>query len=513
LAEEIEEMAMSFPRSSGILLHPTSLPGRFGCGDLGAEAYRCVDFLVESQQRWWQVLPLGPTGYGDSPYQSFSTFAGNPLLISLDRLAEEGWLSPSDLETAPAFPEGRVDYGPVIQFRMACLKRSFETFKAGGQSDLHDEFETFRQENSGWLDDFALFMALKEAHGGTVWNTWEPDIAGRKPEAMARWTQVLADCIQRHQYFQYQFFKQWSALKQTANEQGIGFIGDIPIFVAHDSADVWAHPELFYLDAEGSPTLVAGVPPDYFSQTGQLWGNPLYRWDVIKETGYAWWIDRVRATLTAVDVVRLDHFRGFEAYWEVPATEKTAILGRWVKGPGADLFHALRFAFGIHHLPIIAEDLGVITPEVVALRDQFELPGMKILQFAFGGGVAKMEAPHRYPRNCVVYTGTHDNDTSLGWFRNSSAPEERELALRYLGTDGREFNWDFIRLAYSSVADMAIIPLQDVLGLDSEARMNYPSRASGNWSWRYLPGALTAQIEERLADMTEIYGRAGEASG
>jgi 4-alpha-glucanotransferase len=499
---------MSFPRSSGILLHPTSLPGRFGCGDVGSEAYRFLDFLVESKQRWWQVLPLGPTGYGDSPYQSFSAFAGNPLLIDPDRLVEEGLLSSSDLKKVPAFPQDGVDYGPVIGFRMALLKKSFENFKTGRGPD-QDEFETFCRENSAWLDDFTLFMALKEAHGGTVWNTWESDIAGRQPEAMRRWTQALADSIQRHHYFQYQFFKQWAALKRAANEQGIRFIGDIPIFVAHDSADVWAHPDLFYLDEKGQPTVVAGVPPDYFSATGQLWGNPLYRWDVMKERGYAWWIDRVKAALATVDVVRMDHFRGFEAYWEIPATEKNAIRGRWVKGPGADLFHALRFAFSVHHLPIIAEDLGVITPEVVALRDQFELPGMKILQFAFGGGIAKMEAPYQYSRNYVVYTGTHDNDTSLGWFRRSSAPEERELALKYMGTDGREFNWDFIRLAFSSVADMAVVPLQDVLGLDSEARMNYPSRASGNWSWRYLPGALTPEIKQRLAEMTEIYGRAG----
>jgi 4-alpha-glucanotransferase len=503
---------MSFPRASGILLHPTSLPGRFGCGDLGPEAYRFLEFLVESKQRLWQVLPLGPTGYGDSPYQSFSAFAGNPLLISLDKLVEEHLLLPSDLEESPSFPKDRVDYGSVIEFKTALLKISFENFKAASRQDTRDGFETFCRQNSTWLDDFALFMALKEAHRGAVWNMWEPDIAGRQPEAMERWAQVLAGPVQRHKYLQFQFFKQWSALKQFANEQGISLIGDIPIFVAHDSADVWAHPELFYLDDEGRPTVVAGVPPDYFSRTGQLWGNPLYRWQVIKERGYTWWIDRVKATLATVDIIRLDHFRGFEAYWEVPATEETAVNGRWVKGPGADLFHALRVAFSTHNLPIIAEDLGVITPEVEAIRDHFEFPGMRVLQFAFDDGMTNLHTPYQYPRNCVVYTGTHDNDTSLGWFRNSGKPEETALALKYLGTKGREFHWDFIRLALSSVADTAIIPLQDALGLDSEARMNYPSEASGNWSWRYLPDALTAEIKERLAEMTEVYGRAGEAS-
>jgi 4-alpha-glucanotransferase len=507
-----QEVAMSFPRSSGILLHPTSLPGRFGCGDLGPEAYRFLEFLVESKQRLWQVLPLGPTGYGDSPYQSFSAFAGNPLLISLDKLVEERLLLPSDLKDSPSFPEDRVDYGSIIEFKTALLKISFENFKAAGRQDTRDEFEAFYRENSTWLDEFALFMALKEAHGGAVWNMWKPDIARRQPEAMGRWAQVLAGAVQRHKYLQYQFFKQWSALKQFANEQGVSLIGDIPIFVAHDSADVWAHPELFYLDDEGRPTVVAGVPPDYFSRTGQLWGNPLYRWQVIKERGYTWWIDRVKAALATVDIVRLDHFRGFEAYWEVPATEETAVNGRWVKGPGADLFHALRVAFSTHNLPIIAEDLGVITPEVEAIRDHFEFPGMRVLQFAFDDGMTNSHTPYQYPRNCVVYTGTHDNDTSLGWFRNSGKREETELALKYLGTEGREFNWDFIRLALSSVADTAIIPLQDVLGLDSEARMNYPSKASGNWSWRCLPDALTVEIKERLAEMTEVYGRAGEVS-
>ncbi len=498
---------MSPTRSSGILLHPTSLPGRFGIGDMGPEAYHFLDFLAESKQRAWQVLPLGPTGYGDSPYQSFSAFAGNPLLISLERLVADGLLRPADVRETPSFPEHRVNYGSVIQFKTAMLTRSFERFRAGVRPHLQDDFDAFARDSSAWLEDFALFMALKEAHGGAVWNTWEPDIAGRQPQAVGRWQRDLSDSCYRHKYYQYLFSKQWSALKGAANERGINLIGDTPIFVAHDSSDVWAHPEFYHLSAQGEPTAVAGVPPDYYSDTGQLWGNPIYRWDVMKESGYGWWIDRVKATLAAVDIVRLDHFRGFEAYWEVPAGEKTAVRGRWVKGPGADLFHALRHGFSVHNLPLIAEDLGVITPEVTALRDQFELPGMKVLQFSFSGGVARMEPPYQYPRNCVVYTGTHDNDTAWGWFRYSASAEEREMALKYMGTDGREFNWDLIRLALSSVADVAVVPLQDVLGLDSESRMNYPGRATGNWTWRFLPGAIPVEMKRRLADMAEVYGR------
>ena len=498
---------MTTLRRSGILLHPTSLPGRYGIGDAGPEAYRFLDFLVDSQQRLWQVLPLGPTGYGDSPYQSFSSFAGNPLLISPDALLEAGLLEPADLAEVPAFPAQRVDYGAVIGFKLGLLARAFERFQAKNNLALRSEFEAFCRENRAWLDDFALFMALKEAHAGAAWYTWEPDIAQRRPAAVRRWRQALAVSVERHKYIQFLFFKQWTALKRAANARGIRLIGDIPIFVAHDSADVWSHPEFFTLDPHGRALRVAGVPPDYFSPTGQLWGNPLYRWEVLKETGYAWWIVRVQATLKLVDIVRLDHFRGFEAYWEVPGDADTAITGRWVKGPGADLFDALQNALDVRPLPFIAEDLGVITPEVVALREQFELPGMQVLQFAFSGGVAKMQAPYRYVRQCVVYTGTHDNDTALGWFRHSAPPAERELALKYMGVDGHDFNWDFIRLALSTVADTAIIPLQDVLGLDSEARMNYPSRPAGNWCWRYLTGALTPELSQRLGELTWIYGR------
>ena len=501
---------MEFKRASGVLLHPTCLPGRFGCGDLGPGAYAFLDFLSQSGQSIWQVLPLGPTGYGDSPYQVLSSFAGNPLLISCERLLEEGLLSPADLSEIPPFPIERVDYGALIPFRKEMLRKSFARLNMVAGATLHADFERFCREHASWLEDFALFMALKDAHEGAPWYAWEPDIAARQPEALEDWRCKLHEECAFHEYLQFLFFRQWLALKQEANRRGIRIVGDLPIFVAHDSADVWTHPELFHLDERGMPIVVAGVPPDYFSATGQLWGNPIYRWDVLREQGYAWWIARVRATLAMVDCVRLDHFRGFEAYWEVPAGEKTAIRGRWVKGPGADLFYAIRSALQVPHLPIIAEDLGVITAEVVALREQFELPGMKVLQFAFGGGLLEhMDPPYRYPRNCVVYTGTHDNDTTLGWFRRSALPGERELALRYTGSNGREFHWDFIRLALSSVADTAIIPMQDILGLDSDARMNYPGRDSGNWAWRCPPGAFTrAELIRRLADMTEIYGRA-----
>lgn len=490
---------MDSPRVSGILLHPTSLPGRFGIGDLGSAAYGFVDFLARNGQGLWQVLPLGPTGYGDSPYQCFSAFAGNHLLISPEKLAEEGLLERSDLESIPPFPEDEVDYGPVIEFKTSLLKQSFANFVP--QAD----FAAFCERNDRWLADYSLFMSLKEAHGGVAWDNWEQEAVTRGKSAIARWRERLADSILFHKYLQYQFSRQWSALKSYAGERGIRIIGDIPIFVAHDSADVWVNQELFYLDEEGRPTLVAGVPPDYFSATGQLWGNPLYRWEEMAQTGYAWWVERFRSMLGVVDLIRIDHFRGFEAYWEVPAGETTAVVGRWVKGPGARLFEAVEQALGT--LPIIAEDRGVITPEVEALRDQFNFPGMKILQFAFSDGAENLDLPHNYIRNCVAYTGTHDNDTTVGWFEGSGAPAERELALKYIDSEGCRINWDFIRLALSSVADMAVIPLQDLMGLGTKARMNYPSRAGGNWRWRYTPDMLTPEIEERLSEMTAIYGR------
>lgn len=497
---------MRVPRSCGILLHPTSLPGRHGIGDLGAAAYRFVDFLVESGQTFWQVLPLGPTGYGDSPYQCFSAFAGNPLLVSPDRLLEEGLLDEASLADVPRFPADRVDYGPVIQWKTDLLRRSYRVFQERGTGEQRAEFGRFCALNAGWLNDYALFMALKEHHGGAMWTAWDRATITREGAAMEHWRVELADVVQEQQYHQFLFSRQWAALKAYANERNIRFFGDIPIFVAHDSADVWGNQHLFYLDEAGEPTVVAGVPPDYFSATGQRWGNPLYRWNVLALNGYDWWLARVRSVLNLVDVVRLDHFRGFEAYWEIPAGSPTAEAGQWVKGPGEKLFRRLEEILG--ELPIIAEDLGVITPEVEALRDEFSFPGMKILQFAFASDATNPFLPHNLTPNCVVYTGTHDNDTAAGWFHSSSAPAERGYARQYLGTDGTDLVWDLIRLAYASVADVAVVPLQDVLGLGSEARMNYPSTPSGNWSWRYIEGSLTDELRQRLLNLAQIYGRA-----
>lgn len=507
---------MSFLRASGILLHPTSLPGRFGIGDLGSEAHLFADFLASSGQHLWQMLPLGPTGYGNSPYQCLSVFAGNPLLISLQRLVEDEFLEPGDLQDAPSFPKHSVDHGAVIKFKTPLLRKSFEIFKRKAGPSEREQFEAFCQQNASWLATYSLFMALKEAHELAAWNAWEDDVKKRQAKSLERWSKKLAREIQCHDYQQYQFFKQWSELKNYCNEHGIRLIGDIPIFVALDSAEVWAHPEMFYLDASGKPTVVSGVPPDYFSKTGQLWGNPLYHWDVMAEQGYAWWTERFRATHALVDIIRLDHFRGFEKYWEVPGTDTTAMNGRWVPGPGAELFEVVEKALGA--LPIIAEDLGVITPEVDALRDQFGFPGMRVLQFAFGNDPkADDYRPHNYSRNCVVYPGTHDNNTTLGWFKGddigdiTQSREEREtekrLALKYLGTDGHEINWDFIRLALMSVADTAIIPLQDVLGLGSDAKMNLPGTTEGNWRWRFTFEMLSDEIKDRLKELTVLYGR------
>lgn len=493
-------------RKSGILLHPTSLPGRWGIGDLGDAAYTFVDFLAATGQQLWQVMPLGPTGYGDSPYQGFSAFAGNPLLISLDRLLAQGLLASDDLAGAPQFSDQSVDYGAVIPFKQAALRRSFEHFKHAASQAQRDAFAVFRTEQRAWLADYALFAALKDAHGGASWNGWEPSIARREAPAVGEWGSRLSAETERHAYMQWLFFEQWRELKAYANVRGIQIIGDIPIFVAYDSADVWANRAIFELDDAGAPTVVAGVPPDYFSATGQLWGNPLYRWDELAQSGYRWWIERFRATLTLVDIVRIDHFRGFAAYWEVPAGEETAINGRWVLGPGTALFEAVRAALG--SLPIIAEDLGVITPDVEALRDDLGFPGMKVLQFAFGSGDPQdLYLPHNYAQRCVVYSGTHDNDTTLGWWRTLPDHERRAVQL-YLGRDGSDVGWDFIRLALASVAETAIVPMQDVLSLGSEGRMNTPGRAGGNWGWRYHAGALTLELADRLATLTRIYGRA-----
>lgn len=493
------------PRSAGLLLHPTALPGPYGIGDLGPVAYTWVDALVRAKQTWWQILPLGPTGYGDSPYQCFSAFAGNPYLASPDVLVKDGLLRQADV-TGQHFPNDRVDFGSVIKFKVRLLTQAWENFKAGDAPALRQWFDEFCAAHARWLDDFALFMALKDEHGGGAWTEWEADLIRREPAALESARTQLADPIQQHKFRQFLFFQQWEALKEYANARNLKFIGDAPIFVSSDSSDVWAHPELFLLDEDRRPTLVAGVPPDYFSKTGQLWGNPLYNWKALKQTGYAWWVDRLRSTLELVDLIRLDHFRGFEAYWEIPAGMPTAEVGRWVKGPSADLFEVVKAELG--SLPIIAEDLGVITPEVHTLRDQFNLPGMKILQFAFGGATEDRFLPHNYDDpNCVVYTGTHDNDTTRGWYQNA-AEGERDLFRRYVGRDGREVSWDLIRLAWASVADTAVAPLQDVLDLGAEARMNLPGRPSGNWTWRFRSGQLSEPLLDRLAELTLLYGRA-----
>ena len=493
---------MKFERASGILLHPTSLPGPYGIGDLGPAAYAWLDWLAGSGCKLWQVLPLGPTGYGDSPYQCFSAFAGNPYLISPEGLLKERLLTRADLEDMPAWDERKVDFGRLYLWKPALLEKTFRRYSAD-PGPVQADFDAFCAENAAWLEDYALFMALKETHGGGSWDGWPAALRLREPSGLREARTSLADLILRFSFFQFLFFRQWNALHDYAHEKGIQIIGDIPIFVAYDSSDVWAHPDLFYLDQDGKPTVVAGVPPDYFSPTGQLWGNPLYKWDLHKAGGYAWWLERMRATLKLVDILRIDHFRGFAGYWEIPAGNPTAEIGRWVAGPNSDFFNAVRANLG--SLPILAEDLGVITPDVVALRDKFGLPGMKILQFAFSGPDNPF-LPHAYPQNCAVYTGTHDNDTSRGWYE--SAPEvEKDFARRYMQVDGRHFALDLIRFAWRSVAVFAVAPLQDFLDLGNEARMNYPSRLGGNWEWRMRAQDLNGELQGRIKELNWLYQR------
>ncbi|MFC1871823.1 4-alpha-glucanotransferase [Chloroflexota bacterium] len=507
---------MDLPRASGILLHPISLPGPFGIGDLGPEAYKFVDFLVSTDQRLWQILPLGHTSYGNSPYMCLSAFGGNPYLISLERLVDDGLLDSTDILNPPDFPNNRVDYGRAINYKMSLLVKSFEKFKEQNSTKYLEDFYTFSETNAFWLEDYALFTSLKEAHNGQVWTKWEEGTSTRQLDALVQWRNKLADNIQFWKYVQYQFFKQWLNLKSYCNEKGIRIIGDVPIYVAHDSAEVWAHRKQFHLDEQGNPIVVGGVPPDYFSATGQRWGNPIYQWDMMAQRGYRWWIDRFRTNFTLVDMVRLDHFRGYQAYWEIPETEPTAVKGRWVKGPAIALFNAVKEALG--DVQMIAEDLGVITPEVDNLREQVGFPGMRILQMAFGSDAKAPDyRPHNHIANCAVYTATHDHNTTVGWFTTEPGTQttqtadevkkEREYALKYLGTDGSEIHWDFIRLALSSVARIAISPLQDVLGLGAEARMNLPGTTKGNWEWRFTSDMLTPTIRERLRELTRVYDR------
>lgn len=497
-------------RVSGILLHPTSLPSRYGIGELNDSAYHFVDFLVKSKQSLWQVLPLGPTGYGDSPYQCFSAFAGNPLLISLEHLMRDGLLDAHILQHSPAFPNDKVDFGWVIPWKFDVLRQAYATFAQRARSEQRLQFAEFCAKNAAWLDDYALFMAVKDAHNGQAWNTWDAAIRDRQPDALTQWRLKLARPIEMWKFFQWKFFDQWFWIKSYANNNGIKIVGDIPIFVAFDSADAWANREQFFIDETGSPTVIAGVPPDYFSPTGQRWGNPLYRYDVMQARGFDWWIARVRSALALYDYVRIDHFRGFEAYWEVPASEPTAMVGKWVKAPGQALFETIQKELS-HDLPIIAEDLGVITPEVEALRDGFNLPGMRVLQFAFVADTSSNFLPHNFVRNCVAYAGTHDNDTTVGWWEKlEDAP--RQQVLNYLGKTSREeadasIHWDMARLLMMSVADTIVLTLQDVLGLGTAHRMNLPGKPDGNWAWRFTPEQLTPALTTKLREMTETYAR------
>jgi 4-alpha-glucanotransferase len=495
---------MNNVREAGILLHPTSLPGPFGIGDLGPQAYRWVDFLAEAGAMIWQVLPLGPTGYGDSPYQCYSAFAGNASLLSPERLCSEGLIAEDDLRGHPAFPSGSADFAGSAAFKSRLVGSAHRRLLSGSLPELQKEFAEFREEEKNWLEDYALFSALKEAHQARPWWEWEPEWRLIRPEAENRARKELAPAMNRIAFGQFLFHRQWADLKRYAHEKGIQILGDLPIFPALDSADVYLHRGYFSVDEEGRATEMAGVPPDYFSPTGQLWGNPVFRWDVLRAQRYAWWIERLRATLRICDIVRLDHFRGYVRYWSVPAGHATAEVGLWTPGPGEELLEIVRQETG--SLPFLAEDLGVITDDVVALRERFALPGMRILQFAFDDDSGNPFLPHNFDSNTVVYTGTHDNDTTLGWYR-SLGEAERDLVRRYLGRDGNDIAWDLIRLAWASVAETAICPLQDVLGLDGRARMNFPGHPTGNWTWRFREEDLRPELAGRLREFAALYGR------
>lgn len=493
-------------RAAGVLLHPTSLPGRYGIGDLGDETVAFLDWAASAGMRLWQVLPLNPTGYGYSPYGCVSSFAGNPLLISPQRLLQDDLLDPDDVADVPMFSADHVEFERVFEYKYALLRTSWKHFGAHADAELRASLDEFvaADEQRAWLDDFALYMALKEHSGGAPWWSWDGDLVAWEADAIARAREQHADAIRFWAYTQWLFFRQWNVVREAAHARGIRIVGDVPIYVAGDSADVWGNRELFQLDENGQPTVVAGVPPDYFSATGQRWGNPLYRWEVMRENGFEWWVARVQTNLRFADIVRLDHFRGFAAYWEVPATETTAINGRWMPGPGVALFDAIRKSLG--ELPLIAEDLGFITEDVNELRRATGLPGMKILQFGFGQDDSP-HLPHRFENRTVAYTGTHDNDTARGWF-DAADEDERDRALAYLGADEERIPWNLIRAVYTSVAEMAIVPVQDILALGSDARMNTPGKEEGNWSWRLHPAALTRDHAERLRQLAVICGRA-----
>jgi len=474
-------------------------------GDLGANAGHFVDWLHSARQQIWQILPLNPTSHGNSPYASPSAFAGNPLLISLDGLHSDGLLTARQLEASPDFPAGTVDFGAVTDHRKVLFDAAFEAFRSKAGNKLRGAFDDYRQKNASWLDDYALFSAAHRHHAWKTWTEWEPALARHDEKAVKEWNKKLALEVEQHAFLQFMFARQWSALRRHANEKGISILGDVPIFVSYDSSDVWAHPELFKLDAKLQRAVVAGVPPDYFSEDGQLWGNPLYNWSALHKTGYAWWIERIRAVAAQVDIIRIDHFRGFAAAWEVPATEKTARKGTWVGGPGRTVFDAVNKALG--DVPFVAEDLGIITPDVEALRDGLGFPGMKILQFAFGDEKGEnLYLPHNHTARCVAYTGTHDNDTTKGWFSSLDA-RTRMHVQSYLARDGTDIAWDLIRAAWTSVAQMAIAPLQDVLSLGSEARFNTPGKAAGNWGWRFREEQITPHVTARLVGTTVLSAR------
>ncbi|OGP77228.1 MAG: 4-alpha-glucanotransferase [Deltaproteobacteria bacterium RBG_16_49_23] len=496
-------------RGSGILIHITSLPSPFGIGDLGPSAYRFADFLAQTKQSYWQVLPFNPTDQacGNSPYSAPSAFAGNPLLISPELLMESGLLKKEDIGETPSFPAGRCDYASVIPYKSGLLRRAYDSFKTGGKE--RGAFETFCKKNEGWLEDFTLFFVTKKHFQGKTWGEWEKDLRERNPESLERIRKDLRVEMEQEKFCQYLFFKQWSALKSYCNLKGIQFIGDIPIYVNHDSADVWAQSEIFNLDKDKKPLGVAGVPPDYFSKTGQLWGNPTFRWDRLQKTNYRWWLHRISHNLNLFNILRLDHFRGFVAFWELPSSEPTALHGRWVEAPAVNFFEALLQRFPVHSF--IAEDLGVITPDVKKVMNRFGFPGMRILQFAFGENQpAHPYLPHNFPPNTVVYTGTHDNNTVKGWFENEITPQEKKRIFRYLGKEvsSGQAPVELIRLGMMSVANTVVIPAQDLLGLGEEARMNRPATLSGNWEWRLLPDQLTSSHAELLLELTETYGRA-----
>lgn len=495
-----------FPRSSGILLHPSSLFGKYGIGTLGENAMKFIDFLHRTNQKLWQVFPLGPTGYGDSPYQSFSAFAGNPYLIDLEKLIELNLLKTEEVENINFGDDPHnINYGLIYENKLPLLRQAYEKFKQLDDKKMEFELQIFKNENSFWLEDYSLFISLKNHFKGVEWAKWDEDIRVRREDAMEKYKENMKDEIEYNNFVQYLFFTQWGEIKGYANSKGISIIGDIPIFVAFDSADAWANPEIFLFDNERKPIEVAGVPPDYFSETGQLWGNPLFNWDELKERGYKWWIERVRANLKISDIIRIDHFRGFESYWAIPANEETAVIGEWRKGPGIDFFNSIKIALG--DLPIIAEDLGILTKEVTDLRDKTGFPGMKILQFAFDSDEENDYLPHSYGNNCVVYTGTHDNDTVRGWYSKAEI-HDKEYVRDYLDipSDG-EIHWRFIKAAWRSVANMALAPMQDFFGLGSESRINIPGTSSGNWKWRMKEEDLTTELSDEIKRITKLYGR------